>query len=138
MKLKSSLKKYSALMNPDSKDGNAMNVSHFGNGQLTTFKHGDHLSKAESCQERIEQAVKNIENQIMVVRRKRSELFDSNNEVKHYRANELQFLDKQKSVLEGVHNKLKRTHTMIVSNINVLKRKLDIQQDKEVESKKKK
>ena len=41
-------------------------------------------------------------------------------------------------MLEGVHNKLKRTHTMIVSNVNVLKRKLDIRQDKEVESKRKK
>lgn len=58
--------------------------------------------------------------------------------MKHYRANELEFLDEQKNVLEGVHNKLKRTHTIIVSNVNVLKRKLDIRQDKEVESKRKK
>ena len=130
-------RKYSALMNSSSKDGNAMNVVKFGSGELTTFKPGD-LSKAESCQEQIGQAIKNVEAQITVVRRKRSDLFDSNNEVKHYRANELEFMDEQKDLLEGVLNKLKRTHTVIVSNVNVLKRKLDIQQDKEVESKRKK
>ena len=136
-KIEEQSRKYSALMNSDSKDGNAMNVAKFGSGQLTTFKIGD-LSKAEFCQERIEQAIREIEEQITVVRRKRSYLFDSNNEVKHYRANEFEFFDEQKDVLEGVHNKLKRTYTMIVSNVNVLKRKLDIQQDKEVESKRKK
>ena len=130
-------RKYSAVMNSGSKDGNAMNIVKFGSGELTTFKPGD-LSKAESCQEQIEQAIKNIEAQITVVRRKRSDLFDSNNEVKHYRANELEFMDEQKDLLEGVLNKLKRTHIVIVSNVNVLKRKLDIQQDKEVESKRKK
>ena len=120
-KIEEQSRKYSALMNSDSKDGNAMNVAKFGSGQLTTFKIGD-LSKAEFCQERIEQAIRDIEDQITLVRSKRSGLFDSNNEVKHYRANELEFLDEQKDVLEGVHNKLKRAHTMILSNVNVLKR----------------
>jgi hypothetical protein len=67
-------RKYSALIHSDgnNKDGNAMNVAQFGSGQLTTFKPGD-ISKAESCQERIEQGIKNIENQITVVTRRRSD-----------------------------------------------------------------
>ena len=86
-------RKYSTLMNPESKDGNAKNIAYFLSGLLTAFKPGD-MSRAEFCQERIEKAIKDIEEQTAVVlRRKRSNLFDSNNQVKHWRANELEFLD---------------------------------------------
>lgn len=51
------------------KDRNAMNMAHFGSGLLTTFKPGD-MSKAEPFQERIEQEIKDIQEQIVVVRGK--------------------------------------------------------------------
>lgn len=129
-------RKCNALMNEDSKDGNARNISHFGNGLLTTFKPGD-ISKAESCQEQIVNEIKDVEEQIALVLKKRSNLFDSNNQVKHWRANELEFLDEQKTALDGVYSKLQSTHSTIISNVNILKRKLDMQQDRNVESKRK-
>lgn len=39
----------------------------------------------------IEHAIRDVKDQITVVDRKRLDLFDSDNEVKHYRANELSF-----------------------------------------------
>ncbi len=129
-------KRVMSIIDPDSKDGNAINVVRFSN-TLSNFKPGD-KSKAESSQKLIEKLESECQVILKYVMELRSKLFDSDNNVKLWKANELQFLDAKKSSLESLLKIVHSTHSGIIGNVNLLKRKIDNGSDQNAEAKRKK
>ena len=68
----------------------------------------------------------------------RSKLFDSQKNLKLWRANKLQFLDSRISDLKELLKKLHTTHPGILNNLSLLKRKIDEASDLAAEEKRKK
>ena len=128
------IEKINALMNSNSKDGNAINICHFGNQELGSFCYGD-LSKAENRRQIIEVAQDKRNSKLQEVIVQRSTLFDTNNQVKHWRVNELEFIDKWKANLEKLLSMLHTTHSILISNVQKMRRHLNIALDAEVNNK---
>ena len=120
-----------------SKDGNSINVVRYSSSDLGSIRTGD-KSKAESCQKLIAKLINETEGMLKYIIDLRSKLFDLKNNVKLWRANELQVLDSKISDLKELLKQLHTTQSGIVSNLSLLKRKIDDTSDFTAEEKRKK
>jgi hypothetical protein len=68
----------------------------------------------------------------------RSNLFDKDMNIKPWRANELTFYDSKITLLEELKNSLQKTHTLIITNTNLLKRRTNASVEETAEAKRKK
>ena len=57
--------------------------------------------------------------------------------MKHWRVNELEFIDKWEANLEKLLSMLHTTHSILISNVKKMRRHLDITLDAEVNNKRK-
>ena len=69
--------------------------------------------------------------------KQRSTLFNKENNVKSWKANELKFYDDRMADSEAMKCKLEECQTKIITNIGTLKRKLSLVNDEVAESKRK-
>lgn len=130
------VKKTDNILSEDSKDGRAKNVR-FSKEQLTSITPGDR-AKAESSHPIVKNMAAICEAKMKELKEKRSHLFDSSNEVRPWKANELRFYDDSLKRVENCLKKLQKASSNIESNINVLKRRLSDDADQEKEQKRRK
>ena len=124
------------LLGEGSKDGNSQNIQRFSTDELGSIQTGD-CAKAEAAKDIIDSAVSNISTYIDVIMKQRSSLFNKENNVKSWKANELKFYDDRMADLEAMRGKLEECQTKIITNIGTLKRKLSLVNDEVAESKQK-
>ena len=68
----------------------------------------------------------------------RSNLFGKDMNIKPWRANELRFYDSKITLLEELKNSLQKTHTVLITNTNLLKRRTNASVEETAEAKRKK
>jgi glutamate synthase domain-containing protein 2 len=68
----------------------------------------------------------------------RSNLFDKDMNIKPWRAKELRFYDSKITLLEELKNSLQKTHILIITNTNILKRRTNASVEETAEAKRKK
>ncbi len=124
------------LLGEGSKDGNSQNIQRFSTDELGSIQTGD-CAKAEAAKDIIDSAVSNISTYIDVIIKQQSSLFNKENNVKSWKANELKFYDDRMADLEAMRGKLEECETKIITNIGTLKRKLSLVNDEVSESKQK-
>jgi hypothetical protein len=123
------------IFSDESKDGNAKNVRKFAS-EMTSFKTGD-KAKALTAQDIIEKLLAKVNDVSCTISEKRSMLFNKANEVKPWKANELKFYDNKLDGLKSMKVKLEESHTTIITNCNLLSRKISSKNDAEKECKRK-
>jgi hypothetical protein len=106
------------IFSDESKDGNAKNVRKFAS-EMTSFKTGD-KAKALTAQDIIEKLLAKVNDVSCTISEKRSMLFNTANEVKPWKANELKFYDNKLDGLKSMKVKLEESHTTIITNCNLL------------------
>ena len=106
------------LFNNESKDGKAMNVQKYSS-KLVNIQVGD-KAKALSSKELVDQMLRKEATMQQRVTDRRTSLFNKDNEVKSWKANELMFLDQMLDNIKSEKIKLQRCQTNIISNIELL------------------
>ena len=130
------LHKINNILDPGSKDGNAINVARFSKPQLSQMTAGDR-AKAERSHSLLEGLITQTSNKLAQLKENRSKLFDKEYNVRQWRANELRFVDsKLKSAKEWL-KRLQQTSTTNLANVNLLKRKVATETDAASEAKRK-
>ena len=129
--------KVNNLLGEGSKDGNSQNIQRFSTLELGSIQTGDG-AKAEAAKAVIYSAVSNISTSVIdVIMKQRSTLFNRENNVKPWKANELKLYDDKMAEAEVMKCKLEECQTNIITNIATLKRKLSSVNDKIAETKRK-
>ena len=123
------------LFNKKSKDGNAINVQRFMS-ELVHFKTGD-KARALSAQGIVETFLSREAEINQRVTEKRALLFNKVNDVKVWKANELNFYDQRLDQLKSLMMRLEMYQTQIITNIKVLSRRLSESADLREDSKRK-
>ena len=130
-------KKIENQLDPESRDGRAQNMARFSAETINKIKPGD-LFKAESSQKVVKKLLDEVLKKKEEILQLRSNLFDKDMNIKPWRANELVFYDSKKTLLEDLNNSLQKTNTMIITNINLLKRRANASAEQTAETKRKK
>ena len=123
------------IFNDESRDGNAKNVQKF-TSEMKPFKTGDR-AKALAAHGMIEKLLAKANDIRCTIFEKRSSLFNKVNEVKPWKANELKFYDNNLEELKSMKVKLEESHTKVITNCNLLSRKISSISDAEKEPKRK-
>ena len=84
--------KVNNLLGEGSKDGNSQNIQRFSTLELGPIQTGDG-AKAEAAKAVIDSAVSHISTSVDVIMKQRSTLFNRENNVKPWKANELKLYD---------------------------------------------
>ena len=130
------LHKISNILDPGSKDGNAINVVRFSKPQLSQMTAGDR-AKAERSHSLLEGFITQTSNKLAQLKEYRSKLFDKKHNVRQWRANELRFVNSKLKSAEKWLKTLQQTSTTILTNVNLLKRKVATETDAASEAKRK-
>ena len=130
------LHKISNILDPGSKDGNAINVVRFSKPQLSQMTAGDR-AKAERSHSLLEGLITQTSRKLAQLKENRSKLFDKEHNVQQWRANELRFVDSKLKSAEEWLKRLQQTSTTILTNVNLLKRKVATETDAASEAKRK-
>ena len=134
-KIKEDCRLLENLFNKESKDGNAINVQRFMS-ELVHFKTGD-KARALSAQGIIEKFLSREAEINQRVTEKRALLFTKVNDVKVWKANELNFYDQRLGQLKSLRMRLEMCQTQLITNINMLSRRLSESADLREDSKRK-
>lgn len=123
--------------NAESKDGRAQNVVHFSAVNMSgQIKKGD-SSRAEASYKTVQRCLESTQNLLKKVNGTRAGLFNAEMQVKVWRSGELKYIDSKKEVLEQLVRSLEGTQSAIITNINLLKRKISTDADNNAEKKRK-
>lgn len=131
------IKKANILLSSESRDGRAINIVLFSKETVGKIKSGD-LSKAESANKVLENLIADASKAVKEICDFRTSLFDKDMNVKSWKANEMKFLDSCKINLENIIRSAEKIQSSIITNVNVLKRKINPQAEKTAEEKRKK
>ena len=123
------------LFDKEGKDGNAINVQKFMS-ELAHFKTGD-KARSLSALGVIEKALLKEAEINQRVSEKPALLFNKVNDVKAWKANELNFYDQRLDQLKILRMKLETCQTKIITNVSMLSRKVSENVDLREESKRK-
>ncbi len=125
------------MFDKNSKDGNAMNVQTFS-AESFNIRIGD-KSKAESAKCIVDGMVVEMNSLIDDIIKLRSSLFNKQNEVKVWKNNELKYYDDMITQVKKLLVLLEKCQSSIISNINLLKRRIPCAADssKEIQRKRK-
>ena len=115
-------KRVNNLLGEGGKDGNSQNIQRFSTDELGSIQTGD-CAKAEAAKDIIDSAISNISTYIDIIMKQRSTLFNKENKVKSWKANELKFYDDRMADSEAMKCKLEECQTKLITNIGTLKRK---------------
>ncbi|CAB3978155.1 Hypothetical predicted protein [Paramuricea clavata] len=130
-------KKIENQLDPESGDGRAQNIARFSAETINKIKPGD-LFKAESSQTVVQIRLDGVLKKKQEILNLRSNLFDKDMNIKQWRANELRFYDSKITLLEELKNSLQKTHTLIITNTNLLNRRTNASVEETAEAKRKK
>ena len=130
-------KKIENQLDPESGDGRAQNITRFSAKTINKIKSGD-LLNAQSSQKLVEKLLDEVLKRKQEIIKLRSNLFGKDMNIKPWRANELMFYDSKITLLEELNNSLQKAHTMIITNTNLLKRRVNALAEETAEAQRKK